>query len=195
MAPTTSSLLLFTAANLGDRSLFRTVQIDITMTAGAGRLFLDVSRNNGFQLGWQQHLQRLQDRGRDLYDLPWDSVDLHISPRGRGLVLDGASASLPVFVAWVALLAGKPLPDPFFATGVATPGTDALAAAPRGYIQGKLSMAADIVAARYQAMTPVEMWIPEGSDVDRTSIVGLSVREVPTLREAVREIVRVEARS
>lgn len=194
MTPASTSLLLFTAADIGGRSLFRSVRVDVSTGPGDGRIWVDISRENGFEIGWQRHLQRLAAVGRAHYDLPWDRTDLHFSSRARGVVLDGASASLPLFVTWIALLSGSRLPDPFFAAGVAIEGSDALAPSPRAYIKGKLGVADSIARQVHAAKDRCRMWIPAGSEVDAPP-PSLVVREVPTLRAAVREILGVEARS
>lgn len=194
MTTEAASLLLFTAANIGNRSIYRAVSVDLWVRPGGGKLWLDVSSGNGFEGGWQRHLERLAVVGRAHYDLAWDATDLFVSARGRGVVLDGASASLPIFVAWIALLASAPLPDPFFATGVAIAGSDALAPAPRAYIEGKIGVA-DAISRQSSAGRPI-MYIPAGSDVDkaRLSQRAVAILEVPTLRAAVQTILKITPR-
>lgn len=57
-----------------------------------------------------------------------------VSCHARNAVLDGRSASLPLFVAWVSLLSGHPLPSPFLATGVSVDARDALVPAPKVFL-------------------------------------------------------------
>lgn len=195
MTLASTSLLLFTSADLGDLSLFRAVRVDLSSGPGEGRLWVDLSRGNGVEIAWQRHLQRLADLAREHYDLPWDRADLSFSCRARGVVLDGASASLPLFVAWIALQSGVPLPEPFFATGVAVTGSDALAPAPRAYLQGKLDVADAYVRQVHGAATRHPIWVPRGSEYDAEERSSLDVREVGTLREAVLSILGVSPRA
>jgi hypothetical protein len=183
--PSEASLLLFTRADLGGRALYRAVRVGLSVRPGEGRLWLDVSGTGGFDLPWQRHLQRLADLGRRAYDLPWQSTDLFVSSKARGLVLDGASASLPVFVAWTALLAGMALPDPFLATGVALDASGALAPAPRDYIQGKLAFADAYARQIHGVDRRHPVWIPAGSEVSPDLFGALDVRRVASLTEGV----------
>lgn len=184
-----SSTLVFTRAEIRERAVFRAVRVDLGLASGEGRLWIDVSRQRCADVSWQRHLQHLGEVGRAHYDLPWDRTDLCVSFRGAGLVLSGASASLPLFVAWIALLRGDALPDPFFATGVAREGSAALAPAPRAFVQGKLEVADALARKRGGAARPV-MWVPAGSDVDAGRLAAVEVRETPTLVDAVARILR-----
>jgi hypothetical protein len=192
-----TSLLLFTRAEFGGRYVFRALGAELCVSAGEGRLWIDVSRQNRVDVSWQQCLLNLSHLGRTHYDLPWDRTDLHVSFRGAGLSLAGASASLPLFVGWIALLrstlGGRALPDPFFAAGVAATGSDALAPAPREYVQGKLEIADALARKRGGAARPA-MWVPEGSDFDAGSLQAIDVRQTPSLRDAVLRILGAEAR-
>lgn len=195
MIQSSTSLLLFTAADTGGRAVFRAVRIDLVVTPGSGKRWVDVSRGNGAERGWQRHLQNLDVALRRRYDLPWDSTDLHCSLRGRDVVLDGASASLPVFVAWLSLASGAPLPEPFLATGVAPFGSDALSPAPRAYLQRKLAVA-DACARQVHGLTAAcPIWVPEGSEYDASPFPALDVREVPSLPEAATRILGIHPRA
>lgn len=193
MIKTSTSLLLFTSADIGGKPLFRAVRVDVEIVPGEGRLWVDLSRGNGFTTGWQRHLKHLVDVGRARYELPWDRIDLRISSRARGVVLDGASASLPLFVVMVALLSGASLPDPFFATGVALEGSDALSPAPRAYLQGKLAVADSIARQVHGAKDRYPVWVPAGSDYDASAVSAVAVREAPTLCDAVQQILGLPA--
>jgi len=189
MTSSALQLLLLTCTDIGERSLFRAVRLDLSISPGQGRSWVDLSRDNGYEAGWQDHLRHLQSVGRAAFPLPWETTDLFLSPRGRGITLDGRSASLPLFVAWVALLAGRPLPAPFLATGVSQKGTDALTPAPREYLQGKLEVASAYVRqTQGETGVPVEVWVPAGSSYDLSSLQMLNVCEVETLPEAARRI-------
>lgn len=192
--PSPTPLLLFTLADLGGRSLFRAVTVELSTGPGDGRLWLDVSRRRGFDPSWQRHLQHLAALGRAHYDLPWSTIDLRISARAESLALEGWSAALPVFVAWLSLLSGKPLPEPFLAAGVVDERTDALLAGRRDFIQGKLAVADAHVRQRYGAGARHRMWIPAGSEHDPGRFASLDVQEVPTLREAARRILGLAPR-
>jgi hypothetical protein len=186
--PSATPLLLFTLADLGGRSLFRAVTVELSTGPGDGRLWLDVSRRRGFDASWQRHLQHLAALGRAHYDLPWSTVDLRVSARAESLALEGWSAALPVFVAWLSLLSGAPLPEPFLAAGVVDDRSDALLAGKREFIQGKLDVADALVRQRYGAAARHRMWIPAGSEHDPSRLSSIDVVEVPNLREAARRI-------
>lgn len=190
-----TSLLLFTRADLGGRALYRAVRVSLAVRPGAGRLWLDVSGTGGFDLSWQRHLQRLATLGHQSYDLPWHRTDLFVSSMARALVLDGASASLPIFVAWTALLAGVALPDPFLATGVALDASGNLAPAPREYIQGKLSFADTWARQMHGDDRRHPAWIPANSDVSPEPFGALDVRPVATLTEGVLRILGLSPRA
>lgn len=193
MSPATAPLLLFTHADLGGRSVFRPVPMEVEVRPGQGRIWVDLSRGNGYAPAWQRHLQHLGALGRARYALPWDTTDFLVSPKGRNLTLDGRSASLPLFVAWVALLSGRPLPAPFLATGVVLDGQEALQPAPREYIQGKLAVADTYVRQVHPGAGRVPMWVPEGSDFTAEPLAALEVRPVPDLVAAVQRILGVSA--
>ncbi|XXF78563.1 hypothetical protein P2318_02050 [Myxococcaceae bacterium GXIMD 01537] len=192
MAP---SLLLFTRADVGGRSVFRPVPLDLELRPGTGRLWVDLSRGNAYAEDWQRHAQHLGVVGRRAYALPWDETDLLISPRYRGLKLDGRSASLPLFVAWVALLSGRALPAPFLATGVVLEGQEAIAPAPREYLQGKLDVADSYVRQMHPGAERVPMWVPQGSAWDGEPLRALDVRPVPDLVTAVERILGLASRA
>ncbi|MBU8895761.1 hypothetical protein KRR26_09105 [Corallococcus sp. M34] len=195
MPSTSTSLLLFTQADLGGRTLFRTVPVDVAVKEGQGRLWVDLSRDNAFTPTWQQHVRHLGALGRRHYVLAWDETDLHVSPRGKGVTLDGRSASLPLFVAWVALLSGQPLPTPFLATGVALDEHgEKLAPAPREYLQGKLSVADAYARQRFAASLPVPVYVPAGSGHDPAPFTALDVRPVATLTDAVARVLGLSPR-
>ncbi|EYF07386.1 hypothetical protein [Chondromyces apiculatus] len=187
-----TSVLLFTRAEVTGRHIFRTVRLDLALTGGEGRVWFDASRRSVAEASWQRQLHHLEAVGRAHYALPWAETDLRISVRGEGVTLSGASASLPLFVAWVALLGDRALPEPFFAAGVALAGSTALAAAPRGYAQGKVEVADALARKRGDAGRP-RMWVPAGSDVDRSRLTAIEVREVATLVEGVAEILGIAA--
>lgn len=187
-------LLLFTRAELGGRSLYRAVRVDLSVRPGQGRLWLDVSGSGGFDLPWQRHLQRLAAVGQSAYDLPWQSTDLLVSSKARGLVLDGASASLPVFIAWTALLAGIALPVPFLATGVALDTSGVLAPAPRDYILGKLAFADAYARQRHGQERRHPVWIPAGSEVSPALFGALEVRTVASLTEGASRVLGLSTR-
>jgi hypothetical protein len=187
-------LLLFTCADLGGRTMYRAVRVDLSVRPGQGRLWLDVSGSGGFDLPWQRHLQRLAAVGQSAYDLPWQSTDLFVSSKARGLVLDGASASLPVFIAWTALLAGVALPDPFLATGVALDTSGVLAPAPRDYIQGKLAFADAYARQMHGQERRHPVWIPAGSEVSPDLFGALDVRAVASLTEGASRVLGLPTR-
>jgi hypothetical protein len=171
------------------------VSLEVSVRAGQGRLWLDVSRGNAFTPDWQRHARHLAALGRRHYALAWDEADLHVSPRGHGLTLDGRSASLPLFVAWVALLSGRPLPSPFLATGVALDASgERLLPAPREYAQGKLGVAEAYVRQVHPGAGRVPMYLPEGSDCDATPLTSLEVRPVSTLTAAVAAVLGLTTR-
>jgi hypothetical protein len=184
----TATLLLFTHADLGGRSVFRPVSLEVAVRPGTGRAWVDLSRGNGYAPVWQRHVQHLGALGRARYALPWEETDFFVSPKGRGLTLDGRSASLPLFVAWVALLSGRTLPSPFLATGVVLDGQQALVPAPREYLQGKLEVADAYVRQVHPGAGRVPMWVPEGSGFTAEPLAALEVRPVPDLVSAVEHI-------
>ncbi|MBN8230638.1 hypothetical protein JYK02_24290 [Corallococcus macrosporus] len=186
MLPASTQLLLFTQADVGGHALFRVVPVEVSVRPGQGRLWTDVSRGNAFTPAWQDHARHLAAVGRERYALPWDETDLHVSPRGRNVTLDGRSASLPLFVAWVALLSGVPLPSPFLGTGVALEAHgEKLAPAPREFLQGKLGVAQAYVTQVFPRAGRVAVFVPEGSGFDPAPLTALDVRPVPTLTRAV----------
>ena len=187
-------LLPFTRADLGGRSLYRAVRVDLSVRPGHGRLWLDASGTGGFDLPWQRHLQRLAAVGQSAYDLPWQRTDLFVSSKAKSLVLDGASASLPVFIAWTALLAGVALPDPFLATGVALDTSGVLAPAPRDYIQGKLAFADAYARQMHGHERRQPIWIPAGSEVSPDPWSALDVRPVESLTEGVSRVLGLSPR-
>lgn len=190
-----TSQLLFTRAEMGGRALYRAVRVSLTIRPGEGKLWLDVSGAGGFELPWQRHLQRLAVVGQRSYDLPWQSTDLFVSSNARVLVLDGASASLPLFVAWTALLAGTALPDPFIATGVALDTTGNLSPAPRDYIQGKLAFADAYARQVHGGDRRCPVWIPTGSEVDPAPFGALDVHEVESLTEGAHRVLGLSPRA
>jgi hypothetical protein len=194
MSSPASRLLLFTRADSAGGSFFRSISVELSVQPGTGRLWVDLSNDNGFTPVWQQHVQHLAAVGRRRYALPWETTDLHLFPRGRKLTLDGRSASLPLFVAWVALLLGRPLPVPFLATGVALEGQEALAAAPFDYLQGKLAVADAYVRQVHPGAGRVPMWVPEGSQWDAAALSTLEVRPVASLLQAVEQILGLAPR-
>ena len=185
---TETSLLVLTRAEIDGRALYRAVRVDLSVRPGGGRLWLDASGTGGFDLPWQRHLQRLAAIGRRAYDLPFQSTDLFVSSKIKGLVLDGASASLPLFIAWTALLAGVALPDPFLATGVALDTSGDLTPAPREYIQGKLAFADTYARQMHGGDRRHPIWIPAGSEVDADPFGTLDVRQVASLTEGVSRV-------
>ena len=192
---TSASVLAFTCAQFGARSLYRAVTLELTLERGEGRILVDVARGNGFDLAFQRHLANLHDVGRTHYALPWDTTDLRLACRGRGTVLDGASASLPIFVAWVALLADRSLPTPFLATGVATHGTDALEPAPHAFARGKTDVARAYATQAAAGSERPSFWLPRGSEIEGLASTALALREVGSLREAVLAILGLPART
>jgi hypothetical protein len=184
----TAPLLLFTHADLGGRAVFRPVSLEVAVRAGTGRAWVDLSRGNGYAPAWQRHVQHLGALGRAHYALPWEEMDFFVSPKGRGMTLDGRSASLPLFVAWVALLSGRALPSPFLATGVVLDGQEALTPAPREYLQGKLEVADAYVRQVHPGVGRVPMWVPAGSGFTAEPLASLEVRPVPGLVAAVERI-------
>ncbi|NOK39780.1 hypothetical protein HMI49_42120, partial [Corallococcus exercitus] len=196
MLPASTQLLLFTQADVGGHALFRVVPVEVSVRPGQGRLWTDVSRGNAFTPAWQDHARHLLAVGRAHYALPWEQTDLHISPRGRNVTLDGRSASLPLFVAWVALLSGLPLPSPFLGTGVALEAHgERLAPAPREFLQGKLGVAQSYVTQVFPRAGRVAVFVPEGSGFDPEPLTALDVRPVPTLTKAVDAVLGVKRRA
>lgn len=191
MLPATASLLLFAHSDLGGRSVFRPLSLELAVRPGTGRAWVDLSRGNGYSPTWQRHLRHLGALGRARYALPWDETDLFVSPRGRGLTLDGRSASLPLFVTWVALLSGRALPTPFLATGVVLDGQQSLVPAPREFIQGKLEVADAYVRQVHPGAGRVPMWVPQGSDFTPEPLTTLEVRPVTDVVAAVERILGV----
>lgn len=191
-APRTTSLLLFTRAEMEGHHIYRAIRTDMSVGPGDGRIWLDVSRRSCADVSWQRQLQHLSALGRSSYDLPWDSTDVRISFRPRGVQLSGASASLPLFVAWIALLQGVPLPDPFFATGVSVEASATLAPAPRAFLQGKLEAADTLARQLGRSARPHPMWVPAGSDYDPMRLSAVVVRETPSLLDGV-ELILGEA--
>ncbi len=181
MTTSSTPLLLLTQADLHGAPLFRVVSVDVAVRPGEGRLWVDLSRDTGYAPAWQQHLRHLAAVGRGRYALPWDGTDLFVSVRGRRVLLDGRSASLPLFVAWVALLAGRALPAPFLATGVALDAGEALVPAPLDKLQGKLLMADGYVRQVHPAAGRVPVWVPAGSQWEVGPLASLDVRPVPSL--------------
>lgn len=181
MSSSSTSLLLLTQADLNGAPLFRLVSVEVAVRPGEGRLWVDLSRDTGYAPAWQQHLRHLAAVGRARYALPWDTTDFFFSVRGRKVTLDGRSASLPLFVAWVALLAGRPLPAPFLATGVALDAGEALVAAPLEKLQGKLAAADAYVRQVHAATERVPVWVPAGSQWDAAPLTALDVRPVASL--------------
>jgi hypothetical protein len=179
---------LLTQAELQGAPLFRAVSVDVAVRPGEGRLWVDLSRDTGYAPAWQQHLRHLAAVGRGRYALPWDETDLFVSVRGRKVLLDGRSASLPLFVAWVALLSGRKLPSPFLATGVALDAGDALLAAPLEKLQGKLAVADGYVRQVSPAAGRVPVWVPAGSQWDAAPLAALDVRPVPSLTAAAEAV-------
>ncbi|WP_147446464.1 hypothetical protein [Corallococcus sp. CA047B] len=196
MSPAPLPLLLFTQAEVGGCALFRVVSVEVAVCPGRGRLWLDASRGHVFTPVWQRHAQHLAALGRAHYALPWEETDLRVSPRGKALTLDGRSASLPLFVAWVALLSGRPLPSPFLGTGVALEEHgERLAPAPREFLQGKLGVAQTYVRQVFPQAGRVAVYVPEGSGFDAKGLTALDVRPVPTLTRAVSEVLGLEPRA
>ncbi len=189
------SVLAFTCAQFGARSLYRAVTLDLSLERGEGRVLVDVSRGNAFDLAFQRSLANLGDVGRAHYALPWNTTDLRLSCRGRGTVLDGASASLPIFVAWVALLADRPLPTPFLATGVATHRTDSLEPASRAFARGKVDVARAYAAQAATGSARPDFWLPRGSETEGLASGAIDLREVGSLREGVRDILGLSTRA
>ncbi|RKH53492.1 hypothetical protein [Corallococcus llansteffanensis] len=191
--PASTPLLLFTQADVAGHALFRVVPVEVSVHPGQGRLWVDLSKGNAFTPAWQRHAQHLAALGRAHYALPWEQTDLHVSPRGRGVTLDGRSASLPLFVAWVALLSGRPLPSPFLGTGVALDEHgERLAPAPREFLQGKLGVAQAYVKQVFPQAGRVPVYVPEGSGFDAGALTALDVRPVPTLTRAVSAVLGLE---
>ncbi len=181
MPSSSTQLLLLTQADLNGAPLFRAVSVEVAVRPGEGRLWVDLSRDNGYAPAWQQHLRHLAAVGRGRYALPWDSTDLFVSVRGKRVMLDGRSASLPLFVAWVALLSGRALPVPFLATGVALDAGEALVSAPLDKLQGKLAVADGWVRQLHPTAGRVPVWVPAGSQWDSGPLASLDVRPVPSL--------------
>ncbi|MBN1204711.1 MAG: hypothetical protein JXB05_07285 [Myxococcaceae bacterium] len=194
MSSPASRLLLFTLADSAGGAFFRPLSLKLSVQPGTGQLWLDPANENAYSPTWQQAARNVAAVGRRRYELPWETTDLHISPQGRKLLLDGRSASLPLFVAWVALLMGRPLPVPFLATGVVFEGQETLAAAPRDYIQGKLGVADAYVRQVYPSAGRVPMWVPEGSEYDPGVSSVLEIRPVVSLTQAVEQILGLAPR-
>lgn len=188
MSSSSTQLLLLTQADLHGAPLFRAVSVDVAVRPGEGRLWVDLSRDTGYAPAWQQHLRHLAAVGRGRYALPWDEMDFFFSVRGRKVTLDGRSASLPLFVAWVALLAGRALPAPFLATGVALDAGEALVPAPLDKLQGKLAVADGYVRQVHAAAGRVPVWVPAGSQWDAAPLTALDVRPVPSLTVAAESV-------
>ncbi|MCY1040449.1 hypothetical protein OV208_03870 [Corallococcus sp. bb12-1] len=196
MSPDSLQLLLFTQADVGGCALFRVVPVQLRVSPGQGRVWLDASKGQVFTPVWQRHVQHLAALGRAHYALPWEQTDLHVSARGRNVTLDGRSASLPLFVAWVALLSGRPLPSPFLGTGVALEEHgERLAPAPREFLQGKLGVAQSYVKQVFPQEGRVSVYVPEDSGFDAEALTALDVRPVPTLTRAVSEVLGLEPRA
>lgn len=182
MISATTPVPLLTCAEINGRSLFRMIRVELSVRPGQGRIWVDLE-SAGYDVAWQRALRHLAAVGRASHALAWDQTDLFVTSRARGLLLDGRSASLPLFVAWVSLLAGTRLPEPFFATGVALDDSSALIPAPREFIQGKLQFADAYVRQTFpDSRQPV--WVPAGSDFESGPLSALDVRQVSTLPEA-----------
>lgn len=196
----TQTLLVFTAADVQGRTLFRAARVELGLRPGTGKLWLDVSCDQGFTPVWQQHLQHLQRVGRQFFSagpfpLPWDQTDLFVSIRGHHITLDGRSASLPLFLTWLSLLSGRVLPEPFLATGVVVDG-HTLLPAPAAFIQGKLEVAALLAQQlRPQGPFPVPFWYPAGSEVQAEMVPRLSLRPLGSLLDGAREVLGLEPHS
>ncbi|QSQ27164.1 hypothetical protein JY651_20610 [Pyxidicoccus parkwayensis] len=188
MPSSSTPLLLLTQADLHGAPLFRLVSVDVAVRPGEGRLWVDLSRDTGYAPAWQQHLRHLKAVGLGRYALPWDETDFFFSVRGRKVTLDGRSASLPLFVAWVALLAGREVPSPFLATGVALDGSEALVPAPLEKLQGKLAAADAYVRQVHASAGRVPVWVPAGSQWDAAPLSALDVRPVPSLTVAAESV-------
>jgi hypothetical protein len=184
----TTSLLLFTRAELDGHYIYRAVRTDVSVGPGDGRLWIDVGRRNCADVPWQRQLQHMSALGRSSYDLPWDSTDIRVSCRPRGALLSGASASLPLFVAWRARRRRAALPVPFFATGVEIDASAALAPAPRVHLQGKLEAADALARQAGRSPSRHPMWVPSGSDYDPMRLSAIFVCETPSLLDAVGRI-------
>ncbi|RKG77106.1 hypothetical protein [Corallococcus terminator] len=196
MSPDSLQLLLFTQADVGGCALFRVVPVELRVSPGQGRVWVNVSKGHVFTPVWQRHAQHLAALGRAHYALPWDETDLHVCARGRNVTLDGRSASLPLFVAWVALLSGRPLPSPFLGTGVALEEHgERLAPAPREFLQGKLGVAQSYARQVFPEAGRVAVYVPEGSGFDAQTLTALDVRPVPTLTRAVSAVLGLEPRA
>lgn len=177
-------LVIFTAAEVQGRTLFRAARVDLHISPGAGRIWLDVSRGQGFTSVWQQALQHLNAVGRRHFPSSrWDETDLFFSARGKNLTLDGRSASLPLFIAWLSLLFHRPLPGLFLASGVALD-SELLLAAPAAFIQGKLEVAAQLARQlQPRGPFPVPFFYPTGSEVDFDAAPDLALTPVSSLVE------------
>ncbi|MCY1032846.1 hypothetical protein OV207_15355 [Corallococcus sp. BB11-1] len=196
MSPDSLQLLLFTQADVGGCALFRVVPVELRVGPGQGCVWLDASRGSVFTPVWQRHVQHLAALGRARYALPWEQTDLHVRARGGSVTLDGRSASLPLFVAWVALLSGRPLPSPFLGTGVALEEHgERLAPAPREFLQGKLGVAQSYVKQVFPQAGRVAVYVPEDSGFDAHALTALDVRPVPTLTRAVSAVLGLEPRA
>ena len=195
MISASTSILLFTRATIADRALFRAVRVSLSVSPGRGRLLLDASRGNAFQPTFQRQVEHLYDIGRSSFEAPWEQADLVLSPCASQTSLDGASASLPIFVAWLSLLCGAALEEPFYATGVAAPITGALTPAPRPYIEGKLKVADALARAATRPLSRQRVWVPEGSDFEPAETPALVIREVSSLTQAASEILGVAHRA
>lgn len=190
----TVAFRVFTAADLGGRKLFRAVRLNATIAPGEGRIWLDVSRGNGFQLSWQDHARHLARVGERSFALPFRATDLFLDSPAQNLVLEGASASIPLFVAWIALLSEKPLPEPFLAAGCADGSNQsgAVLSAPREFIQGKLEVAQAIATQIEKPAAKARFWVPSGSAYDAAALPSLEIREVASLQEAALQILGIE---
>jgi len=188
------SLLLFTQTSLEGRVLFRAARVQLALAPGAGRVLLDVAGGATFDPSWQAALRHIGDVARARYDLPWDARDLVVTCPAAGLVLEGASASLPLFVAWTALVARRALPEPFFATGAALDGGGALVPAPRDQLQGALDFADAYLRRTAPSRSRATMWVPAGSSYDAAALSALVVREAPTLAAAADAVLGLSAR-
>jgi len=193
----TQTLLVFTAADVQGRTLFRAARLELELRPGTGRVWLDVSREQGFTTVWQQHLQHLQRVGKQFFSagpspLPWEQTDLFVSTRGRHITLDGRSASLPLFLGWLSLLSGRALPEPFLATGVVMDG-HALLPAPEAFIRGKLEVAALLAQQlRPHGPFPVPFWYPAGSEVQAGPFPRLALKPLGSLLEGATQILGLE---
>lgn len=183
------TVLVFTSAKIQSRTLFRASRLELELRPGRGRIWVDVSLNRRYTEVWQQHLQHLQAQGRVTFPrLPWSTTDLYVAARAEDLLLDGRSASLPLFLTWLSLLTSTPLPDPFFAAGVCLD-RDSLVPAPAEFIQGKLEVAQKLVSQQIPPPSaPVPFWYPAGSEVNPERVPLLRLRPVSSLAEAAERL-------